>query len=464
MLAFGLALTGAVLLWLPAFRFRIDGVSCPHWPAPVAGAVLGLAYAAAVALLTAGWLRALRAQWSLGRVLALGAIVHAVAAVAPPFASNDPLFYAALGRAMAHGGSPARALSLALPADDRFLALLPAGWRDGNSPYGPLFNQLAYAIARLGGDDLTLQLRLYQALNLGLLVAAAAFTGAALGARAATLLLFAPLAIVDGTVNPHNDVLVALAVALFVLATMRGHRVAGVAALAAAVLVKVSALLLLSWDLLRVALRPLAARVRASTLLGTGAIAAALTMAALVAGLHRWVWLRPFAGLIGDPAERYPHFTRSVESLPRALLGYVAHAPVASWTVGLAFRAAAALWIAYCALRAATPPPLRWAALALFGYYLFLHAYLQSWYLIPLLPLATQLPERVQPALRVFCVCLTAYYALHLPLDCDGRPVVIVARELIEAMWVVLPAAFTLLAARRPTAARASAAASPPAA
>ena len=66
--------------------------------------------------------------------------------VAPPFASNDPLFYAAIGRAMAKfHASPATPLSLVLPAGDRFLALLPAAWRGGTSPYGPLFNQLARA-------------------------------------------------------------------------------------------------------------------------------------------------------------------------------------------------------------------------------------------------------------------------------------------------------------------------------
>src|SRR5882724_1055342 len=104
MLPVALALAGAVTLWLPAFRFRIDAAECASWPALSVGAGYALAYVLAVALLSAAWLRALRADWSLGRALVAGALVHAVAMVAPPFASNDPLFYAAIGRSMARFG------------------------------------------------------------------------------------------------------------------------------------------------------------------------------------------------------------------------------------------------------------------------------------------------------------------------------------------------------------------------
>src|SRR5689334_11665883 len=102
MVAVVLAVLGAVTLWLPAFRFRIDAATCATWPPPVgAGTLYSLAYLVGVALLAAGWLRAMKEQWSLPRALALGALVHAFAIVAPPFASNDPLFYAAIGHAMA---------------------------------------------------------------------------------------------------------------------------------------------------------------------------------------------------------------------------------------------------------------------------------------------------------------------------------------------------------------------------
>ena len=465
MLPLALALAGAVTLWLPAFRFRIDAAGCDSWPALGASAGYAFAYLLAVALLSTAWLRALRADWSLGRALAAGALVHAVAMVAPPFASNDPLFYAAIGRSMARfGASAATPLSSVLPAGDHFLALLPPAWHGGTSPYGALFNQLARAVALVGGDDLTLQLRLYQALNLGALVAAAAMAGYAFGAPAATLLLFAPIAIVDGTVNPHNDALIALAVAAFALAQSRRRPLAGLLALLAALAIKLSAALLLAFDLLRLALAPIAARVRASTVVLVGAAVAVAGVAVLVIAPRVWPELGAFTALVGDPAESHPHFSRSWEGLPRALFVYVLHVPSLSWAIGLVFRAASGVWILYAAYRAARDrAPLAWAATALFVYYLCLHAFLQSWYLLPLLPLATQLPAYAVRAFRVFVVCLTMYYALSIPLDCDGRPVVIGAKELAEAFLVVLPAFFTLLVGWRRRA-RASAGTSPRAA
>jgi hypothetical protein len=452
MSALGLALAGAVLLWVPAFRFRIDAATCPTWPTPTAGALYALAYVAAVALLTAGWLRALGRDWSLRRALAAGALVHALAIVAPPFASNDSLFYAAIGHSMAtRHASAATPLSSVLAPDDRFLTVLPnKEWRAGTSPYGAGFDQLSRAVAVVGGDDLTLQLRIYQALSALVLVASAALAGLAFGPRAATLVLFAPLAIVDGSVNAHNDVFLALATAAFGLALSRRREVAGALALAAALLVKLSAALLLVFDLVRLALAPVAQRLRASTLLAVGAVLAAGGVAALVILPRLFPALGAFTAPFGDPAETYLKFSRSVEGLPRAFLTLIVHQPFASWVLGLAFRAGSALFILYTAYRAARErAPLPWAAITLFFYYLFLHAFMQSWYVLPLLPLATQLPARLQPAFKIFIVCLASYYALALPLDCDLRPVVLGVKEFTEAAITILPASFTLLAVWR---------------
>jgi hypothetical protein len=445
-----LALAGAVTLWLPAFRFRIDAVTCAAWPGLAAGGGYALAYALAVALLTAAWLRAMDRPWSLGRALGLGALVHAVAMVAPPFASNDPLFYAAIGRAMARfGASAATPLSSVLPPGDHLLALIPQ-WRDGTSPYGALFDQLLRAVALVAGDNLTLQLRAYQAINLGAIVATAALAGRAFGARAATLVLFAPVAIVDGTVNPHNDALLALAAAAFALALCRRREVGGAAALAVAVAVKLSAALLLVFDLLRLGLAPVAARLRPRVVVAAGTALAAAAVAAMAIAPHQWPRLGAYTALVGDPTESHPHFSRSWEGLPRALFTYILHVPSLSWAIGLAFRSAGGVWILWCAYRAARDrAPLAWAALMLFVYYLCLHAFLQSWYLLPLLPLATQLPSYAARAFRVFIVCITLYYTLSIPLDCDARPAVIGAKELAEACLVVLPAFFTLLVAWR---------------
>lgn len=467
MLAVALALAGAVTLWLPAFRYRIDAATCATWPPPFGiGAAYALVYVLGVALLAAGWLRAIRCDWSLKRALALGALVHLVALVAPPFASDDPLFYAAVGHAMAKfHATAAMPLSTSLPPDDRFWTLLPEAWRAGTSPYGALFDQLSRLIALVAGDDVTLQLRAYQAINLVVLVATAALAGVAFGARAATIVLFAPLAIVDNTMNPHNDAILALATAAFGLALSRKRELAGVVVLAAALAVKVSAGLLLLFDLLRLGLEPVATRLRARTVIAVAAAIAVAGVAALVILPRVIPSLGAFTALLGDPQETHPHFSRSWEGLPRALFTYVLHVPSASWAIGLVFRAASGVFIAWAAWRAARDrAPLQWAALMLFVYYLCLHAFLQTWYLLPLVPLATQLPAFATRAFHVFVVCMTLYYGMSIPLDCDTRPVVIGVKELAEACLVVLPAFFTLLADWRRARARACDESSPRAA
>ncbi|MDB4968489.1 MAG: hypothetical protein JWN44_4178 [Myxococcales bacterium] len=451
MLAVALALAGAVLLWLPAFRYRIDAATCASWPSLAAGAGYAAAYVAAVALLSLAWLRAMSAGWSLRRALAAGALVHAVAIVAPPFASNDPLFYAAIGHSMstAHA-SAATPLSSVLSPGDHFLTVLPARWRGGTSPYGAGFDQLARAVATVGGEDLGLQLRAYQVINVIALLATAALAGLAFGPPAATLVLFAPVAVVDGSVNPHNDVFIALLVAAFALARSRRREPLGLAALILALAIKLSAALLLAFELLRLALAPVAQRLRASTVVLVGSAVAVSAVAALVVAPRIWPTLAAFTALVGDPAETSPHFSRSWEGLPRALFTFVLHVPSVSWAIGLVFRAASGVWILYAAYRAARDrAPLAWAAIALFVYYLCLHAFLQAWYLIPLLALATQLPPYMTRPFKIFVVCLSLYYALAIPLDCDERPLVIGVKELAEAILVVLPAFFTLLFAWR---------------
>ena len=141
------------------------------------------------------------------------------------------------------------------------------------------------------------------------------------------------------------------------------------------------------------------------------------------------------------------------------------HVPALSFAIGLVFRAAGGVWILWCAYRAARDrAPLRWAATMLFVYFLCLHAFLQSWYLLPLLPLATALPRFAMRAFRTFIICLTMYYALSIPLDCDTQPIVIGAKEFAEAALVVLPAFFMLLVDWRDARGRASDGTSPRAA
>jgi hypothetical protein len=268
-----------------------------------------------------------------------------------------------------------------------------------------------------------------------------------------------PAAIVDGTINAHNDTLLAPWFALVALALSRRRDAAALAVAAGAVALKLSAVLLLLLQLLRLLLRPLAARLKPSRLVAGGAVLAVLGVALVVAVTERHPRLQAFTALFGDAHEPYPRFSRSLEALPRAYLLYLAHQPLAAWIVGLGFRAAAGLWLLYAAFRAAEEDAaLAWTSTGLFIYYLFLHAFIQTWYLIPLLPLAIHLPPRLLPPFFTFLICLTLYYALAVPLDCDTRPALLGAKEFCEAALVFLPACFlTLRALRTPRAGRASA-------
>jgi hypothetical protein len=341
---------------------------------------------------------------------------------------------------------------------DSLVELMPPHWRLGTSPYGAAFDQLVRGVALVTHGDLVGQLRVYQLVNACVLVATAAVTGRAFGANAAAAVLFSPIAIIDGTVNPHNDAWLALASALFALGFVRGRPGAGLLALVAAMAVKLSAAILLAWDLLRLALRPIAARLRVATLLWGGALVAVGLVVAVIVALQLRPDLHRFTALVGEPEDPHPKITRSLELLPRAVLFYALHYNRAAWAVGLFFRAAAALWLVYCAFRGATAErPLMWLATALFGYYLGLHAFMQTWYLLPLLPLASELPEALKPAWRAFTIGLVAYYAPHLIVQCSQSEVLVVLKELSEALIVLLPPTIRLLQARRRAPARASA-------
>ena len=82
----------------------------------------------------------------------------------------------------------------------------------------------------------------------------------------------------------------------------------------------------------------------------------------------------------------------------------------------------------------------------LFFYFLLLHGWAQSWYVLPLLPTLPLLVEdrRWSPAFVAYLVCGVAYYALVLPMSCLDNPALIAVSDLVEAMITVFPAAYLL--------------------
>jgi hypothetical protein len=473
---FGLGLLGAGLLAVPGRRFRVDIATCSDWPPHVVTALYFGAYLLALICLTLCWLRSLQqaraGRLQLRHVLVMGLSIHLVSLISAPFLSNDPLFYAAIGRATAtFHGSPYSQMIMVLPPGDPFLTVLPVRWAYGVSPYFPGFNAITAAVARLGGDSLGLHLRIYQGLGL-LTMLATALVGAATArargrapqagavlpterrtAEAAALVFLCPLAVIEGTLNAHNDGLLALAAALYALCLTTGHLWLAFVPLALGVSVKASAGLLLVLHGAYMALS-LWRRLRSARLaLKLGLAAAGLALVA--AGLwqvapHLTHYAHTLTRLVGSPSDAMYYCTRAVECLPRSFFYFVLNNRLGSWLIGLVFRLGGVAFLLFVAWRADRERDYLGGAAAFLGlYYLYLHAYMQPWYLLPLLPLLPHAPAALRRVLCTFCISAVSYYVVRMPFNCDSRTVPNVIIEVIEPMLVLGPPTWLLVKGRR---------------
>jgi hypothetical protein len=462
---YGCALAGAALIALGGRLYRVDTMHCPAWPPLAVGLGYAPLYLLALGILAVSWIGLNRevSRLPLGRLLLVALPVHLVAMIGLPFLSDDGLAYAAVGRAQAlyHAGA-FTPLGESLPLGDPFRLAISRydAWLAGGSAYSVGFNALAWAVARLGGDDLLLQLRLYQLVGLGATLAAAALTARAAetvepgsGSRAAQLVLFSPLALVEASVNLHNDALLMVVVALFALCVAKERPGWAFVVLGLGLLIKASGLLMLGFFGLHLLLVRLRTRFGPRGLVALALGAALIAVAAVALA---WPLLTRYAysaaSLFGSPSDAYPFCTRSIECLPRGLLHLVLGQRQAAWLLGLVFRVAAGVFVVLMAARApAGRRHLEGAAAFLFLYYLYLHAFSQPWYLLALLPLLPFATPRLRPAIIAACLGNLAHYALDFPWNCDMRPVVVGATELVQGLIVLVPPTWILL--RRPRAA-----------
>lgn len=227
------------VVWIIAVLLMAVMVLGPHLPFAVSLAVHTGAYMAF------GWLFAVeRRAPSLGaRDLApVIALLVVTAVVVAPIQSSDVWSYAIYGRMVAvHHVSP----YLHVPADfpgDPYLSHVAGVWRHSPSVYGPLFAAFSAVVMEVAGHSALAARLLFQLTAAGALVAALrlvhARTGSVLGLIALGL---NPLVIV-GVVNAaHNDAVVGLLLLVGVLAVTGDHPVLASIALAAAVLIKLTA-------------------------------------------------------------------------------------------------------------------------------------------------------------------------------------------------------------------------------
>ena len=275
-------------------------------------------------LLIAAW----RGDITLRTMLALVVGFHIVVLLLPLLFSHDVYSYAFYGRiAGVYHANPYLRTPVNYPSDPLF-ALAGPKWIDTPAVYGPAFSSIAGMIARIFRSPMA-QVGAYRSLAVIASLATvfvtagsarvlrpgrAAFAVAAFGAN--------PVVLFQSVASGHNDLLVALSIAVALAFLSRGRELPAVAALTLGALIKVSGvlplLLLIVWCVAR---RPSGQRLRA--LVTRGGIACAIGLALALPYLQRHdptlgmrelaghrSWLAPSSLLQKRVADLLTHGTR----------------------------------------------------------------------------------------------------------------------------------------------------------
>ena len=395
---------GGPFVWV-AETLRLDGLGDALPVASVLGVAAGMA----------GFLVLLRAAWrgdlSLRFALGLSVAFHLAIVLQPLLISRDVYSYIAHGQIVSlHHANP----YVQTPADfPGFLSRTLVGpqWVDTPSVYGPLFTHLAGLVTRTTPrlDVLVDAFRLIAiaaslattfviaAVSRGLRPDRAAFAVAAFGLN--------PVILFQSAGSGHNDLLVALGIALAAWCVLRGRTHWAVVLVACAGLVKATAflplLLLVIWVAWR---RPPGERLRA------GAIHAALGVAVVVVVAFPFLqWHDPTLGMLELSSHEgwlapSRFFRRVIDAISGDTLGVVARVVFAVALV------AAVVWLVRGIARAAASgrPVLEllggwgWALLVL----TLLGPVLLPWYLAWSLPLIWILPRVPRVSLIALSVVL----------------------------------------------------------
>ena len=240
------------------------------------------------ALVIAAW----RGDISVRTVLALVIGYHIVVLFLPLLFSHDVYSYAFYGRiAGVYHANPYLRTPINYPSDPLF-GLAGPKWVDTPAVYGPLFSTLAGAIARVFRGPMA-QVDAYRCLAIISSLATVFVTAATARALWPTRAAFAvaafganPVVLFHAVASGHNDLLVALSIAVALALLARGRELPAVAALTLGALVKVSGalplVLLIVWCVAR---RPKGERLRA--LITRGGIAVAIGLAFALPYLQR---------------------------------------------------------------------------------------------------------------------------------------------------------------------------------
>jgi hypothetical protein len=345
-----------------------------------------------------------------GVVRALIAVFVLGFALSPVLLSHDVYSYVDYARlGVVHGLDPYVHPPSAAPADPAFSAV---EWTETTSAYGPLFTLATYPLAWLTVGQAVAALKAIAAASVLALAALLARLAARRGEdprRAAVLVALNPLVLVHVVGGAHNDGLAILLAMLAVAAVLSAREVAGGAALATAVAVKLPAALLAPFALLgaraetprshpptgRFSTAYVGFRPVGRVLLGAGVMLVAIGAAAYVA--FEWHWLEAF-GLAGENQGRTSHM-----SIPITAARLTGLEPEATRIAGLLLFAALVPYLLAWTWRGGDW--VRAAAWASFGL-LLATSWLLPWYLIWALPLAAVSRDQT---LQALVIALTAF-------------------------------------------------------
>jgi hypothetical protein len=397
----GLGVLGLVGFVVCAFLVSAGAASQPGqyvparsggWPAWLAGPLRGLGiglssggFQTLVLLMCASYLLVLLVarRLPLGALAAAIVLANVIVALGPPLISQDVFGYLAFARlGVLHGLDPYTHIAAEAPTDPVFHFI---GWPFLNSPYGPLFTLLSYALVPLGpagGLWAFKAIAVLSSLGAVALVARAASRLGQSPGWAAAFVGLNPVVVLLAVAGAHNDTLVMLALAA-ALALTAGARAtssemrAGAAALAAGVGIKVTAGLVLPF----LVLAPRRPRERVQLAL---AACAALLAVALVGLLGFGVHTFDFVDAVGEQQQLV-----ASHSIPAETARLVGLSGTPSWWRHLFLGGFLAV-LAFALWRTARGGNWRvaagWSTIAL----LVSTAWLLPWYAIWVLPLGAR--------------------------------------------------------------------------
>ncbi|MGZ6294988.1 MAG: glycosyltransferase 87 family protein [Candidatus Limnocylindrales bacterium] len=340
------------------------------------------AYGAGLALIR-------RSGARLHAVILLALAIQLIPLLAPLLMSSDTLTYWGMGRiGSVHGGDPYVDTIGSFPGDPS-VALVPSGYRDLTTPYGPLFTLVSQGVALLAGDSsstATLLFRCLAALSVVGIVLLVARV-APRRAFAAAFVGWNPIVALNFAGGGHNDALMMLLLVVGIALVERRPQLAG-ASWALAIGVKFIPIVFVPLQLVE-------RRARGRPLGAWGFVATTIAIVAVATVLYGPDWLGTIGSVFGVATRRGFGGVADTEGVgvPRLVV----------YAAAVVIFAFAYLWLLRQA--ATTRAHLGIAAVMLLVAVLISPQVLWPWYLIWAVPLVA-LEDDLVPQLAALGLCL----------------------------------------------------------